>query len=484
MSSATTGASPNDDIITAAEADHLSRAYLAHHSHELDATHLAVLGWHTAPIGTAPAGFLSQQLRLTIRCTLKPANNPDSEQTSILHLPFFLKTTATATAAQLAYCTDFAVFRKEIRLYAQLLPAIAAAGGSAIAPHCFYTRPAESAPQLLVFEDLAAAGYANCSAEPADGLLDRGHLLLCVEALAALHANAWVLEKTRATGPLSAAFGGHLLDENAYPVGADAPPARRQWVAASTAALCALVEQMPGIGGRGWEPRLTAAVARIFDFAQPSRRFRNCFAHGDLWRNNVMFKYAELTASHRSKAEAGGDHSGGEATEATTSVVLPVDVRFVDFQLARYAPPALDLMTICTMCTSAEFRRSSGGGGHLQAILDAYYAHLAAVLERHGLSARVELPRAEFEASCKWYRLAGLIESCLFSHMTLLPRADAERVVGAGFGEFMGAEARVQTCVRAWQTDTVYRERMGDMLGALVEFIGRDQAEEKSDGVK
>lgn len=433
----------NDLNITAIETEDLCRAHFARTSTPING--LAVIAWNLQPIGDAPAGFLSQQLRLTVKCSYSSKNAAAID----IELHFFVKTTVAGSAAQAAYITDFGAFQKEIRLYRGLLPRLMETVEVDFAPHCYLSRTDST---LIVFEDLVAAGFCNSPGN--DGLLDRAHLQLTVEALAGMHAACMIFEKQQ-NQSLATCFAHHL-DENAYPVETAASPARVAWVTTTTATIVALLAEIPAYRERADRlgADVTQAIGKIFEFSQPSVRFRNCFGHGDLWKNNVMFKYARLSA--RSDLD-------GDSTMATTSTVLPVDVKFVDFQLARYAPPALDLLTICTMVSTAAFRRD-----HLPAVLDAYYAHLGAVLRQHGLSVAVELPRREFTISCEHFRLAGLIECCLFSHMTLLPREMAEAVVGAGFGAFQG-EARIGLCVRAFRTDRVYRERLTDMITSMVE---------------
>lgn len=446
---------PTGLIITASEAEELCRSHFART--ETPVSNLTLIGWHLNAIGDdAPAGFLSQQLRLTVKCCIN--------KRTTCELQFFVKTTAAGSAAQAAYVADFGAFQKEIRLYRGLLPRLMETGETDFAPHCYLSRTDGT---MIVFEDLSVAGFSNAPGT-GDGLLDRAHLLLTVEALARMHAASMIFEKQQ-NQTLANCFARHL-DENAYPVGASAPPARLAWVATTTATIVALLAEIPALRERRADAaQLSAdvalAIGRIFELCQPSVRFRNCFGHGDLWKNNVMFKYARLSAVSRTVSEEEPRDAQSASSNTTSSTVLPVDVKFVDFQLARYAPPALDLMTICTMVTTAAFRQD-----HLAAMLDAYYTHLGAVLRQHGLSVAVELPRREFSLSCEHFRLAGLIECCLFSHMTLLPRSMAEAVVGADFGTFQG-EARIATCVRAFRTDRVYRERMTEMITCLVEFV-------------
>lgn len=441
----------NVPLFTAQEIDDILGAHLARKRPERVFQKLIIDDWQLSSIGGAPAGFLSQQLRLTVTFH---DDIDGADQAAPVVATFFVKTLSTGSAAQTEYVTDYGAFDKEIRLYSHLLPTLIRITGDdvtgAFAPHCYFGR----GPNLLVFEDLQCDSFRNCAGR--DGLLDMQHLLLTVETLARVHGACIIFEKQQ-NQTVTASYPEHLT-ENAYPdrssSTAGGKPSRHAWIANTIRTLVALFGEIPEFRDSHHlvGERIAKTLAQIYEFVLPSRRFRNCFGHGDLWKNNVMFKYAEL-------AEIGQPINGD-------TVVLPVEAKFVDFQLARYAPPALDLMTICMMVTSRQFRNV-----HLQLILDAYYTYLEFFLRQHDLCVTVELPRDEFDESCRHYRLAGLIECCLFSHMTLLPADVAANITRNGFGAFMGA-ARVETCLLAFRKDALYRERMTDMLVSLVdEFI-------------
>ena len=54
-----------------------------------------------------------------------------------------------------------------------------------------------------------------------------------------------------------------------------------------------------------------------------NNKFKNSFVTGDLWLSNILFKYA---------------------THPDTGETLPVEVKFIDFQSARFASLATDLV--------------------------------------------------------------------------------------------------------------------------------------------
>lgn len=398
--------------------------------------------WCCQAVGDVPSGFLSKQCRLVVKCQVKMLDKTLLKE----EVSFFVKIIPAASAAQAQYIDDFGAFRKEVRLYKTLLPRFFEATGCEIAPHCYLTKEYS----ILVFEDLQPLGFRMANSE--GGMLDQTHLMVTLDSLASLHAASMILEKEQNSN-LESLYPGFLA-ENSYPTDTNSGNRRVKWVANTTTALSALIMEIPIFGNHPKiaeiRRRFEQIIQKIFEFSKPSQRFRNAFNHGDLWKNNILFKYATI--------------SDGDQRNDT----LPVEAKFVDFQLARYAPPALDVMTICTMVTSSKFRQQ-----YLSRLLSAYYTRLDSVLHQHGLSVAVELPRLEFEASCEHYRLAGLIESCCFSHLVLLPDKMTQSIVGGSeaFSAFMDCQ-RVTMCVTAFRQDQVYRSRMTDMIKAVVdEFV-------------
>lgn len=74
--------------------------------------------------------------------------------------------------------------------------------------------------------------------------------------------------------------------------------------------------------------------------------------HGDMWLNNLMFKYDE-----------------------TEKIVQ--NIRFIDFQTSRYSNPVLDLMYFIFTCTTRELR-----GRNYNIYLKTYHESLSDLLLR------------------------------------------------------------------------------------------------------
>ncbi|XP_059486483.1 uncharacterized oxidoreductase dhs-27-like [Neocloeon triangulifer] len=73
-----------------------------------------------------------------------------------------------------------------------------------------------------------------------------------------------------------------------------------------------------------------AFYEKIIDICRPSKKWQNYLCHGDLWENNVMFKF---------------DEDG-----------KPSGLKMIDLQLVRYSPVSFDLQFFLYLCTDKPFR--------------------------------------------------------------------------------------------------------------------------------
>lgn len=101
--------------------------------------------------------------------------------------------------------------------------------------------------------------------------------------------------------------------------------------------------------------------------------------HGDLWVNNLMFRY---------------DAAGGQQQQQQPQVT---DVRLIDLQTARCASPAIDILHFIYTSTERWLRAA-----HLDALLACYADAVLAVVGRHVRDA------GQLQALAAQFTVAGL----------------------------------------------------------------------------
>ncbi|XP_073822383.1 uncharacterized protein [Musca autumnalis] len=392
-----------------------------------------IIRYQLQSISDNTSGFFGHHRFLVVDVQLIYKNDADGQESRTFNrIRFFTKTAPVENASRMDYLEEFGVFKKEIMVYRDVLPQLEKICPG-IFPKCYYANT-----NLLVFEELQQKGYKMAAAR--DGLLDYEHLKCAVKSLASLHAASIVFEvkqnqKVNRTYPLA-------TKEDCYPENLEPKHVRYQNFANGIKVFGELIKQMPKYKEQTdfLLSQLKPKMSIIFQLAQPSKEFRNVFCHGDLWANNLMFKYAN-----------GNDK--------------PTQCCFVDFQLSRYAPPMLDLITLLTIPTSQQFRSA-----YLIKLLANYYDFMTEFLKREHLNIDNFLSRTEFWQTFELYRICGLIESCFFCHLILLPPESTESLTSSadGFSDFF-ARKRVEICLKAFQTDEIYRQRLTDMLEDFVD---------------
>lgn len=178
---------------------------------------------------------------------------------------------------------------------------------------------------------------------------------------------------------------------------------------------------------------------KLFEFVQPTKKYRNILNHGDLWINNLMFKYDESEN--------------------------PIECKIIDFQFARYTPPAMDLVTFMFSSSNREFREL-----HLKPLLNTYCDVFESELKANSVSLKA-LSRQEILESFEEYKIAGLIEATIFAHLVLPSEIACSVMKSPDEYEKFLSQCREEICTEAFEDDN-YRNRVTELLTELIdEFI-------------
>lgn len=430
---------------------------------------LKIIAYDIKRLSETPLGFLGEHN--TLRITYQLKSNVNAE------LSVFTKTLPQFSD----YVKNFNGFNKEICLYQFLLPRLqdVTIGSKKWAPNCYLTR----SDNLLVMENLNEEDF-QMAPKTNGGRFDYDHLVVALKTLARFHASTIIFEE-RTHRKIPQHYPGYLK-ENAYPsVTPEEEDGSIRVIGFKNAcaALVALAKLIPKYRDadenvkQRIEIELPVVLRQIFVLCQPSKVYRNVVNHGDLWSNNILFRYDEKLEPSRRRlserliveCEIHDDSINRQTSNGTSnknSNNRPIDARLVDFQLARYAPPILDVVSLISITTNTHFREK-----YMEKLLEHYYECLIEEIQRHDIDIDDVLNKRELIESYNSYRLAGLIESCLFSHLTLLPESMTLALVSSSksFDEFIQSSGRSQICVEAFNQDENYRLRMSDMLMEIVD---------------
>ncbi|XP_055551104.1 uncharacterized protein LOC129733331 [Wyeomyia smithii] len=377
------------------------------------------------PFSTSRVGYLGDHFILELETTLENATQPETVEV-------FLKLLPDSIPELTKYLNAIGTFRKEVRLYDVMFPNLSQY--ARFAPKVYLSKD----DRLLVFENLNLEGFRTII-NTASGIFDKAHLQQALGALAKFHCASLTLETK--TGKTLEQMFPKLLDENCWILKDDNP--RVNELENAIEVLAELVEVIEKDNPKLSEIllKLPDFVLQIYDLVKPSPIYRNVACHGDLWGSNLMFKYSD---------------DG-----------LPVDCLIVDYQFARYAPPAYDVNMLITLTTTGEFRKRS-----YNELINFYYEAVCRELIKHCLSPGEIFSRTEFLESCRRHRTSGLIDNFLMNHVTLLPRNCVDKVFSSPeeYANFSGAD-KIRMCLGVLETDATYRGRITGIIRDLIEAL-------------
>ncbi|XP_055641916.1 uncharacterized protein LOC129778822 isoform X3 [Toxorhynchites rutilus septentrionalis] len=404
-----------------------------------------VLSYHVKRLSEEPIGYLGDHyfLNVVLREKMVHYSEEEEEYAEEEYLSFFMKVLPEQVPKLADYVREMGCFRKEIQLYTHLIPRLqdVSIGTKPFAPRAYLTKD----DKMLIFENLKAEGYRMV--EHNKSLLDLAHLEVALKTVAKLHAASLVLEE-RTKQPITKLYSGHL-NENVYIN--DEGYVRKTNLDNAIRALCELIKRIDKYKHSDQLDfileKFPEVIRKIYDFAKPSTVYRNVFNHGDLWNNNLMFKYEE---SDKSRAN---------------SDAVPVGAVLVDYQFSRLAPPAYDVMSLIMISTLSSFRQQ-----HLESLKGTYYGTLSSLLAQNSiLNVEEVLPKAVFLRSCQDYHLAGLIEACMYFHWP--PQPDCYEIAAGTdwFDESRKPEVFVKAAVSGFERYEDYRHRISDMIMQIVD---------------
>ncbi|XP_017771364.1 PREDICTED: uncharacterized protein LOC108558844 [Nicrophorus vespilloides] len=292
-------------------------------------------------------------------------------------------------------------------------------------PKLFYT-----VDEVIVLENLAERKYFGNKSHK----FDRNHVLKALESTAKFHSVSIAFEERR-----SKELGRkYTLDEDYQKYfdpfyNLNTESSGHNFIQSVFYGALTLIDVLYKDKklAEDFKERLRNFVKDYFDILNKKNNFRKVVAHGDLWGNNILFKY-----------ENG----------------VPVKTKLIDFQLFRYAPPAHDVTMLIYMTGTRETIRK-----HCDEYYSYYYDCLKTELNQLNLDVNLILPISEYEETCKMYmRVAKLTwlayrETSESKNISEITNKDLESVI-------IGREDRQKFVKRECEIDESYKKVMEEIL--------------------
>ena len=287
----------------------------------------------------------------------------------------------------LKFLSELDGFRKELCMYTTVFPAIyrimkeAKGHVHVLSPRCLYS----DEESLIVLEDLKQFGYKMAVRQEG---LDLEHCRITLRALARLHAASFALYKSDPSIM-------DVFEEGMFKDTVENRKFRQSLFNVNINSLASKVETWDGYERFGPKLRelIPTAVDSMIEAVTPKENSFNVLNHGDCWVNNMLFRYCPQTG----KVE---------------------DMRFVDFQVARFTSPALDLQYFIINSATDDLRFNQ-----MEDLLEEYYSELADFMKALKLEAHlISLQKLKDEYHEK--DMFGLLNACTVLCLVLAQKDD------------------------------------------------------------
>uniref|UniRef100_A0A1B0C986 CHK kinase-like domain-containing protein n=2 Tax=Lutzomyia longipalpis TaxID=7200 RepID=A0A1B0C986_LUTLO len=294
--------------------------------------------------------------------------------------------------------SEYNIFKQEMEMYDQVLPEyhrlLRSIGDySQISPKSIFCDYQNS---IIVFEDLSIKGFQMADRKVR---LDREHAELVLMKLAKLHAASVVVDANA------------TYNVKKYKTGMF----NRKTSGVSSFFLTNLDALINCISKwKGYEYYVAKLEKMRLGFEEKARELYdpkedvlNVLIHGDLWTNNVMFKY--------------------------NNQQRPIDVQIVDYQFMCWAPATVDLYYFFHTSLTEELRQTA-----IDELVQFYHHHLSETLQKLGLSHKTPTLHA-FQISMLKGQFAAFIYGLLSQPIMLIDGAAATE---ADFNAIIGLDSR------------------------------------------
>ena len=199
------------------------------------------------------------------------------------NITFFIKSRPPKGTKQYDVVCNSGMFNREIRLYTKLFPEILDLSDREYIPTCYLGLEND----ILVLEDIVSKGFKILK----DKLetLDLDHCKVVMQTLGRFHAKSVIFEEKNKTNLLDFCREKKIIIRS-Y----DGPPPSVFTIGVKCAlSVIDFLYELDMLTREKFKTLVNEIQGKLHKMLAPSANKRNVQLHGDLWKNNLMFKYSE-----------------------------------------------------------------------------------------------------------------------------------------------------------------------------------------------
>lgn len=219
-------------------------------------------------------GFVGQyfSLQTTVACPKSPLETKK--------INFFVKLPPSINSPVYEFAQEYGSFNKEMVLYTTVFPEMLDSYEKYI-PECFLG----TENGMLVLEDMVHSGYTMANK---DTPFDLKHCEVLMKTLAKFHARSFIF-KQQHKKTLYDKFS-HCMQETLWSQQGTAKP----MLDAAMKGIVSMIDLLPELNDdqrSSFQKKIVKLCAEHPTKLLPSIKYKNVLCHGDLWTNNLLFKY-------------------------------------------------------------------------------------------------------------------------------------------------------------------------------------------------